>query len=105
MESHLSNNKPDYWIGNITWSVVASASVPVLGAWYGELFPTRARATAESLGAVAGAIGGVAGLQLVGHLDPLIGLGPGLVVAAACALVAPGLLLALPETRGQPLEI
>src|SRR5205807_2314188 len=100
----FAGSRAAFWLGAVSWSVLASASVPVLGAWYGELFPTRARATAEALGAVAGALGGVAGLQVVGLLEPRLGLGPSLVGAAAAALLAAGLLLALPETRGRPLE-
>ena len=33
-----------YWVGNVLWSVLASASVPVIGAWTGELFPTQSDA-------------------------------------------------------------
>lgn len=85
------------------WSVLASAAIPVLGAWYGELFPTRARATSESVGSVAGAIGGAAGFQLVSLLQPRLGLGRSLAAAAASALLASLLLLLLPETRGEAL--
>ena len=92
-----------YWAGNVGWSVLASASVPVLGAWYGELFPTRARATSESAGAVAGALGGVVGFQLVGLLQPRIGLAAALGGLAAVALAGAALLFRLPETRGEPL--
>lgn len=92
-----------YWTGNVGWSVLASASVPVLGAWYGELFPTRARATSESAGAVAGALGGVVGFQVVGLLQPRVGLAPALAGLAAGALAGAGLLFRLPETRGEPL--
>jgi predicted MFS family arabinose efflux permease len=92
-----------YWAGNVLWSVLASAGVPVLGAWYGELFPTRARATSESVGSVAGALGGVAGFQLVARLQPALGLGPSLVVVAAGAVASSLLLLLLPETRGEAL--
>ena len=92
-----------YWAGNVVWSVLASAGVPVLGAWYGELFPTRARATSESVGSVAGAVGGAAGFQLVGLLQPRLGLGPSLAATAAGAVAAALLLLLLPETRGEAL--
>jgi predicted MFS family arabinose efflux permease len=92
-----------YWAGNVLWSVLASAGVPVLGAWYGELFPTRARATSESVGSVAGALGGVAGFQLVALLQPRLGLGPSLVAVAAGAVASSLLLLLLPETRGEAL--
>ena len=99
----FSGGRTGYWAGNVVWSVLASAASPALGAWYGELFPTRARATSESAGAAAGALGGVVGFQLVGALQPHLGLGPSLMAMAAGALVGAGLLLALPETRGQPL--
>lgn len=92
-----------YWAGSLLWSVLASAASPALGAWYGELFPTRARATSQSMGAAAGALGGVVGFQLVGALQPHLGLGRSLMATAAGALLAAGMLLLLPETRGEPL--
>jgi len=101
----FSGGRLAYWAGNVAWSVLASAAVPALGAWYGELFPTRARATSESVVAVAGAIGGIAGLQLVGRLQPWLGLGPSLAVPAVGAALAALLLLLLPETHGQPLDL
>jgi MFS family permease len=90
--------------GNVLWSSFASAATPVLGAWSGELFPTRARATAEATGTVASAIGSVVGLQAVGALSQSIGLGRSLEVAGAVALIGAALLLLLPETRGTPLH-
>jgi MFS family permease len=92
-----------YWAGIVVWSFLASATVPVIGAWYAELFPTRARATSESLSTVAAAAGGVLGLQLVAATQSPLGLGHSLVVAGVAALAGAGLLLALPETRAQPL--
>jgi SHS family lactate transporter-like MFS transporter len=88
---------------NLLWSGFASAATPVMGAWSGELYPTRARATAEAVGGVVGAIGGIAGLQLVGFLSPRVGLGPGIAVASVVALGGAAILLLLPETRGTPL--
>jgi MFS transporter, SHS family, lactate transporter len=99
----FSGGAPAYWVGTIVWSFLASASVPVIGAWYGELFPTRARATSEAASTVAGAAGGIVGLQLVAFAQPRLGLGLGLMLPAVAALASAGLLLALPETRGQPL--
>jgi len=92
-----------FWIGNVLWSSFASADTPVLGAWSAELFPTRARATAEAMGSVAAAAGSVAGLQAVGALSQSIGLGPAIEVAGVVALAGAALLLLLPETRGAPL--
>jgi len=99
----FAGGREAYWAGNVLWSVLASAGVPVLGAWYGELFPTRARATSESVGSVAGALGGAAGFQVVALLQPVVGLGPSVISTAAGALAAALLLLLLPETRGEPL--
>jgi SHS family lactate transporter-like MFS transporter len=92
-----------YWAGTVVWSFLASASVPVVGAWYGELFPTRARATSEAASTVAAAVGAIVGLQLVALAQQRLGLGAALMLSAAAALTSAGLLLALPETRGQPL--
>jgi MFS family permease len=92
-----------YWAGNVAWSILASASVPILGAWTGELFPTRARASSEAASALAAAAGGAAGLQLVAALSGRLGLGPSLALTSMLALAGAGLLLLLPETRGHPL--
>ncbi|HZU17753.1 MAG TPA: MFS transporter [Candidatus Dormibacteraeota bacterium] len=95
---------PAYWAGNVLWSLFASAGAPVLATWLGELFPTRARATAETVGSVAGALGGTCGFQLVRLLQPALGLGPALATAGLAALAGTALLLLLPETRGEPLR-
>src|SRR5207237_9631206 len=92
-----------YGGGNLVWSVLASASVPVIGAWSGELFPTRARATSEAAVALAATVGGVAGLQLVGVLQPRIGLGASLALAGGAGVLGAMLLLLLPETGGEAL--
>ena len=90
-------------IGNVLWSAFASAATPVFGAWSAELFPTRARATAEATSSVAGAIGSVAGLQAVGLLSQTLGLGRALELAGVVALAGAALLFFLPETRQLPL--
>jgi MFS family permease len=92
-----------FWLGNVTWSLLASAASPILGAWIAELFPTRARATAVAVATVAASLGGIVGLGLVGWLDPALGLGRALLVMAAGAAVGAALLALLPETRGRPL--
>ena len=89
--------------GNVVWSAIASAATPVFGAWSAELFPTRARATAEAAKAVAAAIGSIAGLQAVGLLSVSLGLGIALEVAGAAALAGAAMVLLLPETKGAPL--
>jgi predicted MFS family arabinose efflux permease len=99
----FATGMPGFVIGNLLWSSFASADTPVLGAWSGELFPTRARATAEAMGSVASAAGSVAGLQLVGVMSQSIGLGNALTLTGVVALAGAALLLLLPETRGSPL--
>ncbi|HVC75589.1 MAG TPA: MFS transporter [Candidatus Micrarchaeaceae archaeon] len=90
-------------VGNVLWSAVASASTPVFGAWSAELFPTRARATAEAAVGVAAAIGSVVGLQAVGLLSPSLGLGRALELIGVAAVVGAFLLFWLPETKEAPL--
>jgi MFS family permease len=92
-----------FFAGNVLWSGFSSAATPVFGAWSGELFPTRARATAEATIALAGAIGSIAGLVMVARLVASAGLG-GAIQLGGVAAVAGGLLLfLLPETKQQPL--
>jgi MFS family permease len=92
-----------FFAGNVLRSALSSAGTPVMGAWSGELYPTRARATAEATGAVAGAIGGIIGLQAVGFLSSAIGLGPAIGIAGIAALGGSAVLLLLPETNHVPL--
>jgi predicted MFS family arabinose efflux permease len=94
---------PVFVLGNVLWSSFASAATPVFGAWTAELFPTRARATAEAMGSVAAAVGSVAGLQAVGLLSQSLGLGIALGLTGIVAFAGSALLLLLPETRGSPL--
>lgn len=92
-----------FLVGNILWSVFASASTPVYGAWSAELFPTRARATAEATTAVAAAAGSIAGLQLVGVFAQQAGLGRSIAWSGLAAVGGALLLFALPETKQAPL--
>jgi MFS family permease len=92
-----------FYAGNILWSVFASASSPVFGAWTAELFPTRARATAQATTAVAAAVGSVVGLQAVGYVAPAIGLGHAIELGGVAAIAGAALLFLLPETKQTPL--
>jgi MFS family permease len=92
-----------FFVGNVLWSGFASAATPVFGAWSGELFPTRARATAEAVIALAGAIGSIAGLALVAVLAAPAGLGGAIELGGVAAVVGALLLFLLPETKQQPL--
>ena len=99
----FATGTPGFVIGNVLWSSISSAATPVLGAWSAELFPTRARATAEATASLAAAVGSVAGLQAVGLLSHSLSLGAALAVTGVVALGGALLLLLLPETRGAPL--
>lgn len=92
-----------FFVGNVLWSGFASAATPVFGAWSGELFPTRARATAEASIALAGAVGSIAGLQAVGVLSATTGLGGAIELGGVVAVAGALLLFLLPETKQQPL--
>jgi MFS family permease len=92
-----------FYTGNVLWSVFASAASPVFGAWTAELFPTRARATAEATTAVAAALGSVIGLQAVGLVAPAVGLGQAIELGGVVSLVGAALLFLLPETKQAPL--
>jgi MFS family permease len=92
-----------FFVGNVLWSVFASASTPIFGAWSAELFPTRARATAEATSAVAAAAGSIAGLQLVGLFAQQAGLGRAIAWSGVAAVAGALLLFGLPETKQAPL--
>lgn len=92
-----------FFVGNVLWSAFSSANTPVIGAWSGELFPTRARATAEAVLGLAGAVGSIVGLQAVGLLSASTGLGGAIELGGVVAVAGALLLFFLPETRQQPL--
>jgi MFS family permease len=92
-----------FFVGNVLWSAFASAATPVFGSWSGELYPTRARATAEAATSVAAAVGSIAGLQAVGLLSASTGLGGAIELGGVAAVVGALLLFMLPETKEQPL--
>lgn len=92
-----------FFIGNVLWSAFASAATPVFGAWSAELYPTRARATAEAASAVASSVGSIAGLQFVAALSSSAGLGGAIELGGVAAIAGALILFLLPETRQQPL--
>ena len=92
-----------YWAGNILWTIFASAGSPVTGTWFGELFPTRARATSGALSSVFGSLGGAAGFEVLRVLGTPHGLGVAIPVCAGVAVIGAVLLVLLPETLGRAL--
>ncbi len=99
----FSSSRSVYAGGNVLWSLFASATAPMLGAWTTELMPARGRVTGFTATGVAGALGGFGGLQLVRALAPALGLSGTLWLTAAAAVAGSAALLALPETRGSAL--
>jgi MFS family permease len=99
----FAGSLPAYAVGFTAAALAVGVAGPMEAAWFSELFPTRARATSQSLALGAGSIGAVASLQLVAFLAPGYGLGPALVASALGLLLGALLLLGFPETRGQPL--
>lgn len=95
---------PLYLGGNVAFTALNSAAGPVFGAWTTELFPTRARVTAEIMDVVAGAAGTVLGLQATALLAAKIGLAYAILSLLVFALAGSAVLLLLPETSGAPLE-
>lgn len=92
-----------FFTGIVLWSAFASAATPVFGSWTGELFPTRARATAEAAMSIAVALGGIAGLQVLARLAGPAGLGGAIELEGVAGVAGALLLFLLPETRQQPL--
>jgi SHS family lactate transporter-like MFS transporter len=94
---------PAFAVGYVLGPLAGGLAGPMTAAWFSELFPTRARATSQSIALGAGTIGGVIGLQAVAAVAPAVGLGPALLGCALGLVAGALLLLRFPETRGQPL--
>jgi MFS family permease len=94
------------WAFSTVGSVIAAASVPALGVYGPELFPTRRRGRANALITVVAVMGSSAGLLLAGYLARELG---SLGAAMAVLAVGPAVLVALiltrfPETAKKELE-
>lgn len=94
------------WALSVCGAVVGAATVPALGVYGPELFPTSLRGRANGIIAILGVTGSVIGLLAVGYLsDVWGGLGPALaVVSIGPALMAVLVLVAYPETAHRELE-
>ncbi|GAC1331397.1 MAG: hypothetical protein NVSMB17_09430 [Candidatus Dormibacteria bacterium] len=92
-----------YVVAGVGWSGVAAASAPVITAWTAELVPTPSRVTGYTVLGIAGSVGGVAGLVLVGAAETFLGLPAAIWLTVAPALLGIALLVSLPETGGTAL--
>ncbi len=94
------------WIWPLVGNIVSAASIPALGVYGPELFPTSLRGRANGIVAVCSLGGSAAGLVLAGALGDHFGrLGPAMtLLALGPLLVAVLVLAAYPETAGRELE-
>jgi MFS family permease len=94
------------WALSMAGAIVGAATVPALGVYGPELFPTGLRGKANGIISLLGVVGGVIGLLAAGYLfDRWDRLGPALaVLAIGPALMALLVLLRYPETAHRELE-
>ncbi|MGQ0830775.1 MAG: MFS transporter [Microthrixaceae bacterium] len=94
------------WALSVMGAMVGAATVPALGVYGPELFPTSLRGRANGIIAILGVTGSVFGLLAAGYLsDRWAALGPALaVVAIGPAVMAVLVLVAYPETAHRELE-
>jgi MFS family permease len=94
------------WALSALGAIVGAATVPALGVYGPELFPTSLRGRANGIIAILGVTGSVIGLLVAGVLsERWDGLGPALaVLGVGPALMAVLVLVAYPETAHQELE-
>ncbi|MDQ3574460.1 MAG: MFS transporter [Actinomycetota bacterium] len=94
------------WAWSVTGSILGAATVPALGVYGPELFPTSLRGRANGLIAAPARLGSVAGLLIVGHLAASSdSLGPAMaLLALGPAVLAVAVVVAYPETAHRELE-
>jgi MFS family permease len=97
---------PLLWLFTLLGTVIAASTVPALGVYGPELFPTALRGRANGLITLAGVLGSGTGLAIEGHLADRWGrIGPGIAVLGVGPLVVAGLVILLyPETAHLELE-
>lgn len=94
------------WAASVFGAVIGAATVPALGVYGPELFPTSLRGRANGIISILGVTGSVIGLLTAGYLsDRWDGLGPALAVLAVGPALMAVLVIALyPETAHRELE-
>jgi MFS family permease len=96
----------ELWLLSMVGTLVLAASVPALGVYGPELFPTSLRGRVNGLIGIAGLIGSAIGLVLAGALaDHFDRVGPAMaILAIGPVLLAVLVIVFYPETAGQELE-
>ncbi len=94
------------WSFSAIGSIVAAASVPALGVYGPELFPTRQRGRANGIITLVGVVGSSVGLLAAGYLARSLGsFGAAMAVLAVSPLLLAALVITkFPETANQELE-
>lgn len=94
------------WICWLAGTMIAAMTVPALGVYGPELFPTALRGRANGFITLGSVIGSAVGLTLAGRFADRFGeLGPGMAILAIGPLIVVGLVLAFyPETAHLELE-
>lgn len=94
------------WLAGMGFIIFSAATVPALGVYGPELFPTQLRARANAIITTLSVIGSATGLVLAGQLDDrLDGAGPGIALLAIGPIAVTVLILTLyPETVDRELE-
>lgn len=96
---------PGMWLSALVGALMFGATVPALGVYGPELFPTAMRAKANGTLVATARIGSVIGLLTVGQLSDTNSIGFGLAVCmTAPFILAAMVLLFFPETAGKELE-
>ncbi|MEA2687256.1 MAG: hypothetical protein QOE93_2451 [Actinomycetota bacterium] len=97
---------PPLWVWAMVGNVLSAASIPALGVYGPELFPTGLRGKANGVVAFTALIGSAIGLTSAGIMSDRFGsIGPAMaVLSAAPLLLAVLVLVAYPETARRQLE-
>ena len=94
------------WVWAMVGNIVSAASIPALGVYGPELFPTGLRGRANGVIGVAGLVGSAIGLVGAGVLSDRYGaIGPAMALLAMAPFLLAGLVIAAyPETARRELE-
>jgi MFS family permease len=92
------------WVSATLGAVLATLSVPAMGALAPELFPTARRGAARGTLSTVATTGSVVGLLAAGALVDHLGYGTAFSWLALAPLAAAALATAIPETAGRELE-